>query len=74
MMTFTEGLYGALQSEGWQDNNTIVFIGSLTMLGVDCELRQTVTRRGPDEFHVLNEEKLPDGSWHITDEYNCRRK
>jgi len=73
MMTFTEGLFGVLQSEGWQ-GDTIVFTGPLTMLGVDCELRQTITKKSPDEFHIMNEEKLPDGAWLVTDEFHCRRK
>ena len=73
MMTFTEGLFGVLKSDGWQ-GDTIVFTGPLTMLGVDCELRQAITKKGPDEFHMLNEEKLPDGRWRETDEFFCRRK
>lgn len=73
MMTFTEGLFGVLQSHGWE-GDTIVFSGPLTMLGIDCELRQTLTKKGPDEFQILNEEKLPDGSWRETDEFFCRRK
>jgi hypothetical protein len=73
MMTFTEGLFGVLQSNGWE-GDTIVFSGPLTMLGIDCELRQTITKKSPDEFHILNEEKLPDGSWRETDEFFCRRK
>jgi hypothetical protein len=73
MMTFTEGLFGVLQSPGGKDD-TIVFSGPLTMLGIDCELRQTITKKSLDEFHILNEEKLPDGSWRETDEYFCRRK
>ena len=73
MMTFTEGLFGVLQSDGWK-GDAIVFTGPLTMLGIDCELRQTITRKGPDEFHILNEEKLADGSWRETDEFVCRRK
>ena len=63
-MTFVDGLYGVLQSGGWLDN-CMVFAGRLTMLGVDCELRQTMTRRGSDEFHILNEEKLPDDRWQV---------
>ena len=62
-----------LQSNGWH-GDTIVFTGPLTMLGVDCELRQTITRKGPDEFHILNEEKLPDGTWRDADDFFCRRK
>jgi hypothetical protein len=73
MMTFTEGIYGVLQSTGWR-GDTIVFEGTLTMLGVDCELRQTIEKQGNDEFHIANEEKLPDGNWKITDEFFCRRK
>src|SRR5260370_20727708 len=33
MMTFTESVYGVLQSEGWQ-RESIVFTACLTMLGV----------------------------------------
>ncbi len=73
MMTFIDGLYGVLQSDGWRGDK-IVFIGSLTMLGVDCELRQTLTKKSEDETHILNEEKLVDGSWQITDEFFNRRK
>jgi hypothetical protein len=73
MMTFVDGLYGVLQSGGWQDN-FVVFAGCLTMLGVDCELRQTIARRGSDEFHILNEEKLPDDRWQMVDEFYCQRK
>jgi hypothetical protein len=73
MMTFTEGLFGVLQSSGWE-GDTIVFSGRLTMLGIDCELRQTITKKRPDEFHILNEEKLPDENWRETDEFFCRRK
>ena len=62
MMTFTEGLFGVLQSNGWQ-GDAIVFTGLLTMLGVDCELRQTITKKSSDEFHILNEEKLRDETW-----------
>jgi hypothetical protein len=41
MMTFTESMYGMLQSKGWQ-RDSIVFTGCLTILGVDCEIRQTI--------------------------------
>ena len=71
MMTFVDGLYGVLQSGGWQDH-FVVFAGRLTMLGIDCELRQTMTRRGSDEFHIRNEEKLPDTRWHVVDEFYSR--
>jgi hypothetical protein len=73
MMTFIDGLYGVLQSDGWQGDR-IIFIGNLTMLGVDCQLRQTLTRKSENEAHILNEERLPDGSWQVTDEFYCTRK
>ena len=38
------------------------------MLGVDCELRQTLTRKSENDFHILNEERLPDSTWSIVDE------
>lgn len=72
MTTFIDGLYGVLQSDGWQGDR-IVFVGKLTMLGVDCELRQTLTKKSEDEAHILNEEELPDGNWQVTDEFFCRR-
>jgi hypothetical protein len=49
MMTFTESEYGVLESEGWR-RDSIVFTGCLTMLGVDCEIRQTVSKGSADEF------------------------
>ena len=50
MMTFVDGLYGVLQSGGgWQDN-FVVFAGRLTMLGIDCELRQTMTGEAATNF------------------------
>jgi hypothetical protein len=73
MMTFTEAVYGVLQSKGWQ-RDSIVFTGCLTMLGVDCEIRQTISKRSADEFYTLNEEKIKEGAWVVTDEFEFRRK
>ena len=73
MMTFIDNVYGVLQSEGW-NGETIVFTGRLTMLGVDCELRQTITRQGHDAFHALNEERLSDGQWVVVDDFDFRRR
>jgi hypothetical protein len=73
MMTFVEAVYGVLQSEGWADNR-IVFTGKLTMLGVDCELRHTIVRRSHDDFYALNEEKQPDETWVMVDDFQFRRK
>ena len=67
MMTFTEVIYGVLQAKEWVQSQ-IVFTGPLTMLGVDCELRQTLTKRSENDFHILNEERLPDNTWSMVDE------
>jgi hypothetical protein len=73
MMTFVDGVYGVLQSDGWT-GETIVFAGHLTMLGVDCELRQSIERHGPDEFYVRNDERLSDGQWSVVDDFAFRRR
>jgi len=73
MMTFVDGVYGVLQSDGFS-GNSITFTGKLTMLGVDCELRQTIERRGPDEFFVRNDEHLQDGNWYLVDDFTFRRR
>ena len=73
MMTFTESVYGVLQSKGWQ-RESIVFSGCLTMLGVDCEIRQTISKRSADAFYTLNEEKIKEGTWVVTDEFEFHRK
>jgi hypothetical protein len=73
MMTFMESVYGVLHSKGWQ-RDSIVFTGCLTMLGVDCEIRQTISKRSADEFYTLNEEKIKEGPWVVTDEFQFRRK
>ena len=50
------------------------FTGCLTILGVDCEIRQTISKRSADEFYTLNEEKIKEGTWVVTDEFEFRRK
>jgi hypothetical protein len=44
-----DGLYGVLQCDGWQGDK-IVFIGKLTMRGVGCELRHTLTKKPRTTF------------------------
>jgi hypothetical protein len=73
MMTFTESVYGVLPSKGWQWDS-MVFTGCLTILGVDCETRQTISKRSADESYTLNEEKIKEGTWVVTDEFEFRRK
>jgi hypothetical protein len=68
----TRGAFGILRSPGWRGNQ-IVFEGRMTMIGVDCELRQTWTKVSDDEYRFINEELLPDGSWGYVDAWEYRR-
>jgi len=68
-----EGAYGILRSAGW-NRDTLVFEGEMTMIGVNCVLRQTWKKRSDNEFSFVNEEKLRDGSWAHVDEWELRRK
>jgi hypothetical protein len=47
--------------------------GSMTMVGIDCEWRQTWTRRDDDAFGFVNEELLGD-TWVYVDEWRFTRK
>ena len=74
MVTFTESVYGVLESKGWQ-RDSIVFTGYLTtILAVDCEIRQTISKRSAGEFYTLNEDKIKEGTWVVTDEFEFRGK
>ena len=68
-----EGAYGILRSAGWVDD-TLVFEGEMTMIGVNCVLRQTWKKKSEHEFSFVNEEKLPDGTWGHVDEWELKRK
>lgn len=73
MFVMLEGAYGILRSGGWIDNR-IVFEGHVTLIGVECELRQTWTKASDDEFGFVNEERHADGAWGYVDEWEFRRK
>jgi hypothetical protein len=68
-----EGAYGILRSPGWNAEE-LVFEGSMTMIGVNCYLRQTWKKKSNDEFIFVNEEKLADGNWVHVDEWEMKRK
>ena len=72
MYVLTEGAYGILRSPGWRGNQ-LIFTGHMTMIGVDCEWRLTLTKSSGDEFHYRNEEQLPDGRWVYMDEWKFTR-
>jgi hypothetical protein len=70
----TRGSYGILRSpEGWAGRQ-IVFSGLMTMIGVNCHWRMTWTQVNADNFHFVNEEEMPDGSWAYIDEWRFSRK
>jgi hypothetical protein len=68
-----EGAYGVLRSAGWNEDE-LVFEGEMTMIGVNCVLRQTWKKKSDDAFSFVNEEKLADGSWGYVDEWEMTRK
>jgi len=74
MYVIFNGAYCILRSsEGWLGDR-IVFTGLMTMIGINCEWRLTLTRNGPDEFGFINEERTDDGSWQYIDKWHFRRK
>jgi len=72
------GAYCILRSlHGWAHTTAgdqIVFTGLMTMIGINCEWRLTLTRHKPDEFSLINEERSEDGSWLYIDEWHFRRR
>jgi hypothetical protein len=68
------GAYGILRSsEGWVGDR-VVFTGLMTMIGINCQWRLTLIRRGPHDFSLTNEEVADDGSWIYIDKWHFRRK
>jgi hypothetical protein len=61
-------------ARGWLDNRIVFLTPEIEILGEKATLQQTIERRGPTEYHVLNEEKLPDGRWVPLDEYTYRKR
>jgi hypothetical protein len=69
-----QGAYGLLRSpDGWQGDE-IAFMGTMTMLGVNCNWRIRWKRDGPNQFGCVNEEQSADGSWAYIDEWRFTRK
>lgn len=62
------------RADGWHDDRLVSVLPEQDVLGEKVTLRQTLHRRTPDEFVVLNEERLPDGVWRPVDEYRYVRK
>jgi len=65
--------YGILRSPGW-NGDELVFEGQMTMIGVDCGMRQKWKKKSDREFWFVNEERLNDGSWGFVDEWEMKKK
>lgn len=61
-------------ARGWLDNRIVFQTPEIELLGEKTTLQQTIERRGPTGYRVLNEEKLPDGRWVSLDEYTYRKR
>ena len=61
-------------ADGWQGNRLVFLASDIELLGEKTTLRQTIERRSDTEYHLLNEEKLPDGRWVALDEYTYRKR
>jgi hypothetical protein len=56
------------------DGRTIVFVNDARIFGETFSLRSTLTRLGPDEFELLNEERVGAGRYVRADAYRYRRR
>jgi hypothetical protein len=68
------GSYGILRSTGGWCGDQIIFSGSMTMVGINCEWRMRWTLESVDRFSFVNEEGNLDGSWSYVDEWRFRRE
>ena len=53
--------------------DTLIFEIDATVIGMPARLRQTITRKGADEYSIRNEEWL-DGGWRLLDSYRYQRR
>ncbi len=61
-------------ADGWRDNRLVFLAPEVEILGEKAALRQTMEWRSDTEYHLLNEEKLPDGRWVSIDEYTYHKR
>lgn len=61
-------------ADKWQGNQIIFVLSDIQIVGERVTLRQTITKRSDSEYHVLNEEKLPNGKWVALDEYTYKKR
>lgn len=58
----------------WDGTRLVLTAADVEVLGEIVTLRQTMEKRGADELVLLNEEKLPNGTWLPLDQYRYRRR
>lgn len=58
----------------WEGNRLVFLAKDIEVLGERVTLRQTMEKRSDTEYHILNEERLPNGKWVALDEYTYRKK
>jgi hypothetical protein len=61
-----------LTSAGWS-GDSIEFTGHVLMLGYECDLRTTLTRRSDREYYMSNHERQSDGTWTLVDDWVFRK-
>jgi hypothetical protein len=66
------GAFGMLTSAGWS-GDSIEFTGHILMLGYECDLRTTLTRRSDRDYYMSNHERQPDGTWTLVDDWVFRK-
>ena len=54
---------------GWERNRLVLTAHDAEIVGERVVLRQTLPKVSDQEYRVLNEERLDDGSWALIDEY-----
>ncbi len=60
-------------ADAWHDGRLVFTSPGVEIAGIPVTLRQTLERLGPQEYRIVNQEQLPDGSWVGLDEYHYRR-
>jgi hypothetical protein len=54
--------------------NRLIFVGQVEIVGEQVTLRQTLQKISDSAYRVLNEERLPDGTWAALDEYSYKKR
>ncbi len=58
----------------WEGNRLVFLAKNIRVVGERVTLRQTMEKKSDTEYHILNEERLPNGKWIALDEYTYRKK